>query len=276
MSLTLGPILLLALAQAVLSPLGGVLSATAPLDQGYRQMYDLQFDGAHRTFQNYEQAHSEDPLGPTSDAAAYLYSEFEHLGIFQTELFVDDEMFLGRKKPTPDQALREAFTQALAKSDQKADAILSHSPGDRNALLAKVFNWGLEADYLSMVEKRDLAAVGYAKRAGQLADQLLAIAPDCYEAYLATGVENYVLGLRPAPVRWLLRLYGAQTDKNEGVRKVGLTAEKGHYLLPYARLLLAVAALRDNDRNRAKDLLRNLAQEFPDNHLYQRELDRLQ
>jgi hypothetical protein len=166
--------------------------------------------------------------------------------------------------------------QALARSSQRAEAALGRSPSDRNALLAKVLNLGLEADYLAMVEKRNMAAVSRAKRAGQMAEALLKVAPDCYDAYLAMGIENYLLGLKPAPVRWLLRLYGAQTNKGEGLRQLELTAEKGHYLLPYARLLLAVAALRDNQRDRARELLSNLAQEFPNNSLYRKELAKLQ
>jgi len=134
---------------------------------------------------------------------------------------------------------------------------------------------GLESNYLSMIEKRNLEALHYAKEGGLLAEKLLAVSPDCYDAYLAVGVENYLLGLRPAPERWMLRLYGAQTDKDRGIRTLELTAEKGHYLLPFAQLLLAVAALRDNDTNRAKELLRNLAREFPNNPLYQKELARL-
>jgi hypothetical protein len=76
-------------------------------------------------------------------------------------------------------------------------------------------------------------------------------------------------------VRWLLRLGGAQTDKQDGLSKLRLTAEKGHYLAPYARLLLAVAALRDRDRGQARSLLAGLAQEFPSNQLYQNELARI-
>ena len=276
MSFTVVPILFLALSQAILSPLGSVLAPSAPLDLGFRQMYNLQFDEAHQTFQAYEQSHPDDAMGPTSRAAAYLFSEFERLGVLQTELFVDDEMFEGRKRPEPNPAIRAAFMQSLEKSNQRADAVLARWPKDRNALLARVLNQGLEADYLAMVEKRNMAAVSRAKRASQLAEELLRVAPDCYDAYLAIGVENYLLGLKPAPVRWFLRLYGAKTNKDEGIRNLELTAERGHYLLPYARLMLAVAALRDNDRNRARELLGNLAQEFPNNTLYRQELAKLQ
>jgi len=276
MNFTAVPIVFLALSQAILSPLGSVLAPSTPLDLGFRQMYNLQFDEAHQTFLAYEQSHPDDAMGPTSRAAAYLFSEFERLGVLQTELFVNDEMFQGRKRPEPNAAVRAAFMQSLQRSNQRADAVLGRLPKDRNALLARVLNQGLEADYLAMVEKRNMAAVSRAKRASQLAEELLRVAPDCYDAYLAIGIENYLLGLKPAPVRWFLRLYGAKTNKAEGIRKLELTAERGHYLLPYARLMLAVAALRDNDRNRARDLLANLAHEFPNNTLYRQELAKLQ
>ena len=268
--------LLFALANGVLTPINANLGSSAPLDQGYRQMYNLEFKGAHTTFKAYSKEHPDDPLGHTSDGAAYLFDEFNRLGILQTELFTDDDKFVGRDKPVPDPNIRQGFYKAIGESQSLAEAALQRNPNDSNALFATVLNLGLQSDYLSMVEKRDMAALTYAKRAGIAAEKLLALDSSYYDAYLAVGIENYILGLKPAPVRWLLRIYGAQTDKEAGVQKLRLTAAKGHYLLPYARLLLAVAALREEDRKQAKELLKNLAQEFPNNQLYRRELMRIQ
>jgi len=77
------------------------------------------------------------------------------------------------------------------------------------------------------------------------------------------------------PVRWILQVGGAQTDRDKGVEDLRLTAERGRYLSPYARLLLAVAALRSKDIDRARDLLAALAREFPHNRLYAQELAQL-
>jgi hypothetical protein len=114
------------------------------------------------------------------------------------------------------------------------------------------------------------------KQARQQAEQLLALRPDYYDAYLAIGVENYMLSLKPAPMRWLLQMGGAETDRSKGIAKLRLTAEKGRYLEPFARLLLAVAAARDKDYQRARELMAGLVREFPRNRLYARELARLQ
>ncbi len=272
------PVILLAffaLGHGVLSPISASLGSAAPLDRGFREMYNLQFEEAHATFEEYIQSQPKDPFGATADAAAYLFDEFNRLGVLQSELFVDDKKFKGREKPSPDPVMRDKFEAAIAQSQELADSILKHSPNDRNALFATVLNQGLESDYLAMVEKRDLAALVYTKHAGQTAEKLLAVDSACFDAYLAIGVENYLLGLKPAPVRWVLGIYGAETDMDTGIQKLQLTAARGHYLLPFARLLLAVAALRDKNRAEAKALLQNLAQEFPNNDLYRRELSRL-
>ncbi len=104
---------------------------------------------------------------------------------------------------------------------------------------------------------------------------LLNTHPDCYDGYLAIGVENYLLSLKPAPLRWVLNWTGAQTNRQEGIAKLRLTAEKGDLLQPYARMLLAVAALRDNDRGNASRILEGLVREFPHNRLYAAELARV-
>jgi hypothetical protein len=257
-------------------PLSEVLPPSVPLDAGYRQMYNLQFEDAHRTFQEWERDHPQDPFGYTSDAAAYLFDEFDRMGVLQSDLFLDDAKFERRRTGAPDPVIKAKFEQALARSDQLADAVLQRSPQDSGALFAKVLGLGMRGDYVALIQRRDLASLSYMKNAGLLAERLLKVDPECYDAYLAVGVENYLLGLSPAPVRWVLRLYGAQTNKEKGIEKLQLTATKGHYLLPFARLLLAVAAMRDHDRTQAKELLGELAREFPQNNLYQKEFARIQ
>ncbi len=268
--------LLLASWPASWTPMTDVLSRSQPLDVGYLEMYNLQFADAHHTFAEWEKSHSQDPLALTSDGAAYLFSEFDRLGVLQSELFVDDGKFKKRKRPDADPAVAAAFNRDLDESDRLADAVLEKDPRDRDALLAKVLNEGMRGDYAALIEKKDLASLVYMKNAGIIAQRLLAVDPHCYDAYLAVGVENYMLGLSAAPVRWVLRLCGAQTNKQDGIEKLQLTAEKGHYLLPFARLLLAVAAMRDHDKPEARDLLQDLAEAFPNNDLYRKELARIQ
>jgi hypothetical protein len=249
--------------------------STSGLDLGYRNMYNLEFDEAHKNFSAWKQQHPEDPLGPVSDGAAYLFAEFDRLHILQSELFVEDEKFLAHENQAADPAVKQSLEAELARGEQLADRILARAPRDANALFAKVLSLGLRADYQGLIEKRYMTALTGMKTARNLAEQLVKIDSSYYDAFLAVGVENYMLSLKPLPVRWLLKIGGARTDKTEGIQKLRLTAEKGHYLLPYARLLLAVAALRDQNSGQARNILEELAREFPRNRLYRSELARL-
>jgi hypothetical protein len=245
------------------------------IDRGYRQMYNLDFDQAHSTFVQWERDHPADPLGPVSNAAAYLFAEFDRLNILHSEFFVDGGIFRRSPKVTADPDVHRAFDQELDKSAQLSEDILQRTPEDADALFAKILTLGLRADYEALIERRYFDALKVIKDSRATAEKLLVIQPGYYDAYLAVGVENYLFSLKPAPVRWILQAGGGQTDREKGVEDLRLTAEKGCYLSPYARLLLAVAALRSKDVPKARDLLSALAREFPHNRLYAQELSQL-
>jgi len=73
-----------------------------------------------------------------------------------------------------------------------------------------------------------------------------------------------------------LRMGGLPGDKQGGIADLQTTAEHGHYLAPFARILLAIAYVRDKDNTRALVLLTSLRTQFPGNTLFPREIARLQ
>jgi hypothetical protein len=244
--------------------------ALAPtgIEQGFQSMYNLDFQKAHQDFSTWEQAHPADPMGPVSQAAGFLFGEFARLDILESQLFTNDKNFEARSKLNPDPKVREQFYAAVDHGDQLADAALKLHGDDSNALFAKCLAMGLRSDYVAMIDKEDLAALSYMKQGRILAQRLLQQKPDDYDALLAVGVENYLTGIKPAPVRWMLRLGGIKPDKEQGIRELELTAEHGNLLKPFAKLLLAVAALRDNDDAKGCGLLHELAVAYPRNPLY--------
>ena len=258
------------------TPQDAIVLGRTPLDRGYADMYNLQFAQAHAEFAAWMQAHPEDPMGPASDAAAYLFTEFARLHVLDIDLFDDDTHFESRGRRVADPKIRAAFTKDLEQADDLATAVLKKAPQDANALFAETLIHGLHADSVQMIDGRDFAGLRYTETASQYAERLLAVAPSMKDAYMAVGLENYILGLKPAPIRWLLRMTGAETNAALGRQDMALAATQGHYLAPFARLLLAVAALRDKDRTKARQILASLAAEFPNNPLYARQLAKIQ
>jgi len=107
------------------------------------------------------------------------------------------------------------------------------------------------------------------------AEKTLAIDPQYYDAHIAGGISKYLVGSMAAPVRWLVRLGGVTGDKQEGIKELKLVANRGHYLAPFADILLAIAYVRDHDKQHARELLAQLHEEFPENPLFPQEMARL-
>jgi hypothetical protein len=177
---------------------------------------------------------------------------------------------------SPDPALHSQFEAAIDRSEQLAHARLSKNNKDQDALFALTLSSGLQADYAALIEKHNLASLHYTKEASTWAQQPLAVCSNCYDAQLATGFSKYIIGSMAAPVRWLMRMGGLPADKQGGIADLQLTAEHGRYLAPFARILLAIAYVRDKNKAGALELLSSLHSQFPSNTLFPREIARLQ
>ena len=266
----------LALVAVAASPAGLEVGPITELDRGFLGLYNLDFSSAQRDFSSWESQHPDDPVGPVSEAAGYLFSEFNRLGVLEGQFYDNDAAFTDRSKLSPDPVIHEKFEAALQRAQQLAQSRLKQNPKDQDALFAMTMASGLQADYAALIEKRNLASLHYTKEASTWAQQLLAICANCYDAQLATGFSKYIIGSMAAPVRWLMRVGGLPGDKQGGIADLQLTAQHGHYLAPFARILLAIAYVRDKDRERALQMLSSLRAEFPGNTLFPREIARLQ
>src|SRR5690242_7017302 len=105
-------------------------NAPAPLDRGYQHLYDLEFDRAQQEFSVWQQQHPEDPMGPVSTAAGFLFAEFDRLGVLESQFYESDNAFDKRKKQTPDPTVRSRFDDTLLRSDRLARAKLQMNQND--------------------------------------------------------------------------------------------------------------------------------------------------
>jgi hypothetical protein len=250
--------------------------SASDLDHGFAGLYNLDFAGAQKDFAAWETQHPDDPVGPVSEAAGLLFSEFHRLGVLEAQFYENDKAFADRPKLTPDPAVRQHFQAAIERAESLARVRLAKDAKDPDALFAMTLASGLQADYAALIDKRNLVSLRFTKDASTWAQQLLAVCHDCYDGLLATGFSKYIIGSMSAPVRWVLRLGGLPADKEGGLADLQTTAAHGHYLAPFARILLAIAYVREKDKQRALQLLLNLHRDFPGNTLFPREIAHLQ
>jgi tetratricopeptide (TPR) repeat protein len=188
---------------------------------------------------------------------------------------VDDKRFLGKIPLKPDPDLRAAFFAADKKAQDLAQLQLKSNPDDPNALFAMTLSLGMQADYASLIDKQQLDSLKKIREADTYAKRLLVIAPDAADAYLGLGTANYVIGNLPGIKKIFLGFAGIHGDKQVGMQQLEIAADHGRYLRPFAKILLAMAALREKKPEVARAQLTELVAEFPANTLFASELAKL-
>ncbi|HEY2544996.1 MAG TPA: hypothetical protein VGI46_02930 [Candidatus Acidoferrum sp.] len=248
---------------------GSPAFTTVPeLNNGFDLLYEQRFAEARETFANWESRNPKEPFGEVAVAASYLFEELSRQNVLSSDFFLNEKKFLHGVDDTPNPErmmhLRDALAQArqLAQDRQKTD------PNDGEALLALTLAAGMEADALSILEKKHLEALKRMKEANKYAKQLLAQHPDAADAYVAPGIANYIIGSQSAGSRFALWFGGIHGDKQLGMEQVAKTAENGRYLRPFAKIILALAARRENQNALAQRLLRELKEQYPDSVLF--------
>jgi hypothetical protein len=247
-------------------------ASPAVLDRGFNELYKLNFRGARTEFLSYEQAQPGDPLGKVAEAASYLYEEFNEKGVFTSSFFLDDSRFLGGVDGKPSENRNDAFLGVNQQAREMAQGILKSNPRDAHGLLVLTMADGMESDYDALIEKKQLAGLSMMRRAESEANLLLAIDPNAQDAYLALGASNYVIGSLPVYKRFFLKIGGVHGDKARGIEQMQQAADHGHYLKPFAQILLALGYEREHQFDRARALLADLTAEFPENPLFAHEL----
>jgi hypothetical protein len=251
------------------------LSSQPEIETGFRLLYELKFQEARSIFRGWEQQHPGGALGPAAEAASYLFQEFDRQGVLTSDFFLDNKKFLGGAEGAPDPQLRDGFKTAVAKAEELARARLQSNPRDPDALFALTIAVGMLSDYVSLIERRELEALRLTREADNTAKELLAVAPDVADAYVALGTANYILGSLPALKRFVIRFGGYHGDRALGMKQLEIAAANGHYLKPFAKLMLALAALREKQHDLARAQLEQLVAEFPANPKFARELAKL-
>jgi hypothetical protein len=79
----------------------------------------------------------------------------------------------------------------------------------------------------------------------------------------------------PGIKKFFLGFAGIHGDKRVGLQQLAIAAARGHYLRPFAKILLALAALREKKPELARIQLKELVAEFPENTLFASELAKL-
>ena len=255
-------------AQTVTDGSDSAFTNVPELKEGFRLLYVQKYPEAREKFSVWTSEHPADPFGSVANAASYLFEEFYRQGVLTSDFFLDDKRFLRGIEGKPDPQLMLDFSNELAHCRKLANGRLAKDKNDAAGLFALTLAAGMESNADSILEKKHVDGLKRMKEANEHAKRLLAERPDANDAWVAPGSADYIIGSLSSGARMVLWFGGIHGDKKLGMELVGRTAEKGRYLEPFAKVLLALAARREKQDALAEKLLRELTEEFPDSPLF--------
>jgi tetratricopeptide (TPR) repeat protein len=238
------------------------------LSAGFDLLYRQRFAEAREAFASWESRNPQEPFGQVAIAAGYLFEELSRQGVLTSDFFLNEKKFLHGIEGSPDSERMSHFRDAIARASELARERQKTNPKDGEALLALTLAAGMESDAESILQKRHLAGLKSMKKANGYAKELLAQYPDATDAYVATGIANYVIGSQSGGTRFALWFGGIHGDKKLGMEQVARTVENGRYLRPFAKIILALAARREKQDTLAQRLFRELTKQYPDNEQF--------
>lgn len=258
----------LSLAQKASDGSDSAFTEVPQMKEGFRLLYVQKYPEAREKFSAWTSEHPDDPFGYVATAASYLFEEFYRQGVMTSDFFLDDKKFLRGIDGKPDAERLKNFDDDLAKARKLAGTRLAKDKNDAPALFSLTLAAGMESNSDSILQKKHVEGLKRMKEANEHAKLLLAQRPDASDAWVAPGSANYIIGCLSGGTRMLLWFGGIHGDKKLGMDEVKKTAEKGRYLEPFAKILLALAARREKQDDLAKKLLLELTEEFPDSPLF--------
>jgi hypothetical protein len=238
------------------------------LSAGFDLLYGQKFAEARQTFASWKSRNPKDPFGEVAFAASYLFEELYLQGVLTSDFFMNEKQFLRGIDGKPNLERMRHFREALALARELAKGRQKTNPNDGEALFALTLAAGMESDAESILQKKHMDGLKHMKEANKYAESLLANYPDSNDAYIALGIANYIIGSQSAGSRFALWFDGIHGNKKLGMEQVAKTAENGRYLRPFAKILLALAALREKQVALAQKLLRELSEQYPDSELF--------
>ena len=238
------------------------------LKEGFRLLYVQKYREAREKFSAWTSEHPDDPFGFVALAASYLFEEFYRQGVLTSDFFMDDKKFLRGIEGKADPERMKNFRDDVEQARKLSNARLSKDKHDAAGLFALTLTAGMESNADSILEKKHIDGLKKMKEANEHAKLLLAERPDANDAWVAPGSADYIIGCLSGGVRTILWFGGVHGDKKLGMELVEKTADKGRYLEPFAKVLLALAARREKQDALAEKLLHELTEEFPESPLF--------
>jgi len=234
--------------------------------EGYEALYNLDYEGARRRFQKMVELAPDHPAGPQCYASSLWLEQLNQAWELKATLYSTDAYT--NEKPQIDRRQVEKFRKWIRRAKTLSEARVRKNPRDVEALYFLGAAEGLEAAFAAGVERRFMAALRAASSSVDHHREVLKLAPDFHDAELTIGLQNYVVGSLPLPMKMVAAMMGVRGSKKRGLETLERVAREGKWARDVARVLLIDLYKREKRWNDAIKMAGELSERYPRNYLF--------
>jgi tetratricopeptide (TPR) repeat protein len=240
-------------------------------DRSTTALYNLDFNIAEQGYETLTREYPDNPdywnalasgiwLRITFDQQKLNLESFSGHVTFGTRESTDDV------SPTDEKRLRETVATAIA----KADALLKKNAKDVHARYEKGVAYATLASFEGTVKRSYVSALGNAKTAKSLDQEVLKQDPSIDDARTSIGTYDYVIAALHPIVRLGLSIYGLSTaGKEAGIQQLETAAANGKNTSTDAKLILSIIYSREKRYDDALRMMKQLHSTYPRNFLFE-------
>jgi hypothetical protein len=238
--------------------------------EGYEALYNLDYDGARRRFEEMARLFPDHPAGAQSYAASLWLQHLNQSWRLKASLYNNDSYTSNKDKV--DTKLVAEFRQWARRAKTLAEARLRVNSGDTEALYFLGATEGLESAFAAAVEHRYLAALRNGSRAVDRHRNVLKLSPDYRDAELTIGLYNYIVGSLPLSLKIMAGTIGYRGSKKKGLETLERVANEGRWARDLARVLLMDLYKREKRWKDAATIALDLSSRYPRNYIFKLQL----
>jgi tetratricopeptide (TPR) repeat protein len=239
--------------------------------EGFDALYNLDYEGARRRFDEMTRAFPAHPAGYQFLAAALWLRTLNESRRLQASLYNNEGFYKEDKNDKGESKVAAEFKELTRKTKELCDLRLAADPKDVEALYYLGASEGLKAAWGSMVERSFMSALRNGNDSVDHHRDLLKIDPTFTDAKVTVGMYDYVVGTLPLPVKILASIGGFRGSKKRGLATLEEVAAKGNWARDDAKSLLIALLKRERRFRDAYTYANELATKYPRNYLYRME-----
>lgn len=234
--------------------------------EGYEALYNLDYEGARKRFREMVQLAPDYPSGTQCLAASLWVEQLNQSWELKATLYSTKAYTEGKQKADP--ARTAEFRKWIRQTKTLSEAKLRQNPRDVEALYFLGAAEGLDAAYAAAVERKFRSALKSGSNAVDRHKEVLKLAPDFRDAELTIGLQNYVVGSLPLPLKMIAGTMGVRGSKKRGLETLERVSVEGRWSRDLARVLLVDLYKREKRWKDAVATARMLSERYPRNYLF--------